>query len=535
MKPIPSSALLTIPMALFSGFPVLAQQSGGEQLCAAVGKPAGCYHNEKEKRELTNKVEEQRKEREYYEKVTGLTHPSDPDYHQKTTERWRREDEAERNSSGGSSGASSSNDSPSSQSSYSDSPSYSHSYHLDNRPRLTASFAPRGTLSITTVRESPLERWPCAAPNSCTLSITTAREPQQLSAELTYRSSSPARFITTKKSQDNAGEAPAPPVPGSTLLTAYLALLQTNNSTQAPNAAKPRESWPLPADQSTTKANQTLGQKFDGAPADPVQKPKTTIHWPSLGLTETINGLAALCLPCRMLANGLSALKPKKEDKGPVTIDSRAAKELRDQTVSATKKYVDQPYAWAGQSLPKGLDCSGFEYRVLFSNQPGEIKANAQNYFAKAQEKRALLPSAWLPQPGDVFFKGKPGDIEHTGFIENCERTGSQTMQCGIIHADGVPQIKTQEGQILTTYEEVTSYKKERPNAQYENLPGSCAKNEKENGSVSCKIAEERWDFELKNNRWEKLINDKNGQRKTDNRSYHFADSLRLRDLQEKQ
>ncbi|MBI2069403.1 MAG: C40 family peptidase [Elusimicrobia bacterium] len=219
----------------------------------------------------------------------------------------------------------------------------------------------------------------------------------------------------------------------------------------------------------------------------------------------------------------------------PARISSERARAIRDLTVRSAQAFRGQPYGWNGcalKSAPGGLDCSGFAYQILFGRQPTGKKRNADGYFQEARRLNAVLADGEMPQPGDIFFRENSGSINHIGFIQDCRRTGAHTMECTVIHANGTPRIRTHDGRELTTYEETREYRRNHHVSSDMEIEGKCAPSVTFD-EISCTIQQEQnpWTFTFQNGQWHRIIQPRTGPRRTE--PHHFADSLRMRGLEE--
>ncbi|MBI4368737.1 MAG: C40 family peptidase [Elusimicrobia bacterium] len=226
-----------------------------------------------------------------------------------------------------------------------------------------------------------------------------------------------------------------------------------------------------------------------------------------------------------------------------VAVAPAVAQRLRELTVQSAQAFDGKPYGWRGASLhepPGGFDCSGFAYEIIYGHgrQSADKRLSADGYFKESKDIKAILPPGAMPQPGDVFFKEEPsGKMGHMGVVESCQRTGPQSMQCSVIHANGGPWYRVPDGSggvdLLSTYEEVRDYKWRNHIAEIPNdwaIDGSCAPSTTFD-EISCKIEKPAapWTFTLQNGQWQRVVKNKSGTIQM--LPHHFADSLRMRGL----
>lgn len=81
--------------------------------------------------------------------------------------------------------------------------------------------------------------------------------------------------------------------------------------------------------------------------------------------------------------------------------------DLRVDLCEYAKQFLGNPYVWGGTSLTKGADCSGFVLSV-FKNFGYSL-----SHSSRAQANEGTEISASQAQPGDLFFYGKNGTINH--------------------------------------------------------------------------------------------------------------------------
>lgn len=81
--------------------------------------------------------------------------------------------------------------------------------------------------------------------------------------------------------------------------------------------------------------------------------------------------------------------------------------DLRVDLCQYAKQFLGNPYVWGGTSLTKGADCSGFVLSVF-----KHFGYNLPHY-SGSQANAGTKISASSAQPGDLFFYGKSGKINH--------------------------------------------------------------------------------------------------------------------------
>lgn len=101
---------------------------------------------------------------------------------------------------------------------------------------------------------------------------------------------------------------------------------------------------------------------------------------------------------------------------------------VRTQIVSFAKQYLGGSYVWGGTTLGSGVDCSGFT-QAIYSNFGYSIprvsgsQANAGRRISAAEAK-----------PGDLFFYGSGGTVNHVGmYIGNGQIIHASSPSTGII------------------------------------------------------------------------------------------------------
>ncbi len=80
---------------------------------------------------------------------------------------------------------------------------------------------------------------------------------------------------------------------------------------------------------------------------------------------------------------------------------------LRVDLCQYAKQFLGNPYVWGGTSLTKGADCSGFVLSVF------KHFGYTLPHSSRSQAQCGTKISASNAQPGDLFFYGKSGTINH--------------------------------------------------------------------------------------------------------------------------
>lgn len=95
--------------------------------------------------------------------------------------------------------------------------------------------------------------------------------------------------------------------------------------------------------------------------------------------------------------------------------------------VSTALQYVGNPYKWGGTSLTNGVDCSGFTMKIYA--QYGVYLPHS----SRAQPSYGKKVSASEAQPGDLFFYGNGGSINHVAmYIGNGQVVHASNKKDGI-------------------------------------------------------------------------------------------------------
>lgn len=101
--------------------------------------------------------------------------------------------------------------------------------------------------------------------------------------------------------------------------------------------------------------------------------------------------------------------------------------DVRVSLVQFALQYVGNRYVWGGTSLTKGIDCSGFTMRVY------EHFGISLPHYSGAQAGRGKRVSSSSAKPGDLFFYGKGGKINHVAiYIGNGQIVHASSPTTGI-------------------------------------------------------------------------------------------------------
>jgi len=111
--------------------------------------------------------------------------------------------------------------------------------------------------------------------------------------------------------------------------------------------------------------------------------------------------------------NALQKIQNMKADKLENSINNQlgSMSNIENPILESGKQYIGTKYQWGGNSLTKGIDCSGLTQQ-LFSQQGKEIPRTSSE-----QAKGGIPISYENMQPGDLVFydmKGK-GNVTHVG------------------------------------------------------------------------------------------------------------------------
>lgn len=117
------------------------------------------------------------------------------------------------------------------------------------------------------------------------------------------------------------------------------------------------------------------------------------------------------------------------ELKKGVTIEELQTGEtgVRAQMVSFARRYLGGRYVWGGTSLGRGVDCSGYT-QAIYRNFGYSIPRTSRSQAASGRKI-----SASQARPGDLFFYGKGGRINHVGmYIGNGQIIHASNERTGI-------------------------------------------------------------------------------------------------------
>ena len=115
---------------------------------------------------------------------------------------------------------------------------------------------------------------------------------------------------------------------------------------------------------------------------------------------------------------------------------------LGEEVIGYAKQFLGNPYVYGGNSLTKGVDCSGFVQQV-FKNFDIQLTRSSRSQYASdgyKVSKNDLLP-------GDLVFYGYNGHIDHVAiYAGEGEIIHASTPKTGITMGDlyyGKPIIGT--------------------------------------------------------------------------------------------
>ena len=110
--------------------------------------------------------------------------------------------------------------------------------------------------------------------------------------------------------------------------------------------------------------------------------------------------------------------------------EARYGKGVSDVRVSLVEyacQFVGNPYVWGGTSLTKGADCSGFVLSVYAKY------GISLPHYSVSQAKCGTKISASEAKPGDLFFYGNKGGINHVAiYIGNSQIVHASSPKSGI-------------------------------------------------------------------------------------------------------
>ena len=101
---------------------------------------------------------------------------------------------------------------------------------------------------------------------------------------------------------------------------------------------------------------------------------------------------------------------------------------LGDEIVAYAKQFLGNPYVYGGNSLTKGVDCSGFVQQVM-KNFGISVQRSSRSQYASDGYK---VTKAEI-QPGDLVFYGYNGNIDHVAiYIGGDQIIHASTPKTGI-------------------------------------------------------------------------------------------------------
>lgn len=102
--------------------------------------------------------------------------------------------------------------------------------------------------------------------------------------------------------------------------------------------------------------------------------------------------------------------------------------QLRQEVVNYAQQFLGNPYVWGGNSLTKGVDCSGFTQQVM------KKFGVSINRTASTQYRNGTRISQKDLLPGDLVFFGYNGRISHVGlYIGNGKVIHANNPRTGIV------------------------------------------------------------------------------------------------------
>ena len=100
---------------------------------------------------------------------------------------------------------------------------------------------------------------------------------------------------------------------------------------------------------------------------------------------------------------------------------------VRAEIVSFARRYLGGRYVWGGTSLGRGVDCSGYT-QAIYRNFGYSIPRTSRSQAASGRNI-----SSSQARPGDLFFYGKGGYINHVGmYIGNGQIIHASNERSGI-------------------------------------------------------------------------------------------------------
>lgn len=102
---------------------------------------------------------------------------------------------------------------------------------------------------------------------------------------------------------------------------------------------------------------------------------------------------------------------------------------LRARICDYALQFIGNPYVWGGTSLTRGCDCSGYVLAVY-----RDIAGIYLDHYSGSQANAGKRISASEAQPGDLFFYGSGGVINHVGiYLGNGRLAQASSPREGII------------------------------------------------------------------------------------------------------
>lgn len=100
-----------------------------------------------------------------------------------------------------------------------------------------------------------------------------------------------------------------------------------------------------------------------------------------------------------------------------------------DQVVAYAKQYIGNPYRYGGNSLTRGIDCSGFTQQIMKKVGVSLHRSSAAQYASNG-----VKVSTNNLQPGDLLFYGYGGRVSHVGiYIGDKKMVNASSSTTGII------------------------------------------------------------------------------------------------------
>lgn len=112
-------------------------------------------------------------------------------------------------------------------------------------------------------------------------------------------------------------------------------------------------------------------------------------------------------------------------------IEAQQQQSLRGQIVEYALQYVGNPYVWGGESLTKGIDCSGFTMKVY------QHFGIYMSHYSGSQASEGKRISENQLKPGDLIFYSKNGTINHVAmYIGSGQVVHAKSKSAGITITD---------------------------------------------------------------------------------------------------